>query len=123
MNRILLLLLCLLTPSLGTEEETVQLFFVKDPDVREVLRMYERLSGRKVWVALLVDRWPVKIEAPAGRIERGKAADLIRTALKNSGLELNEDDARNTLVSFSRASLEKAANRSAPVGSLDASGI
>jgi len=95
---VLLSLLALMSRS--QEPEVVQLLFSKS-DVRPVLALYERLTGKPVFARLDVVA-AVTIQAP-NAISRAEAIDLIRkTLLERYGIELSTTDRGETLVAWSK---------------------
>lgn len=102
MNRAFLLLLICTLPctNRAQDADSVTLAFPKN-DVRDVLRLYERLTERPVFVALDV-RAVVTVKSP-GPASRAAAIELIESSLRERyGIELRNTNHGQTLVTWSQ---------------------
>ena len=114
MNRaFLLLLLCMLPcTNRAQDADSVTLAFSKN-DVRDVLRLYERLTGRPVFVALDM-RAVVTVTSP-GPASRAAAIEMIESSLRERyGIELRNNNHGQTLVTWSQDPAYPRRTESAP---------
>jgi hypothetical protein len=96
----LALALCCLPFSAWAEDYTLRLHYSKAP-AHDVLRVYEKLSARPVFIALDLDAL-VTIESEK-EISAAEAIELIRkTLLERYGIELRIHDRGETLAGWSK---------------------
>ena len=98
---LLALAFCLLPLGAWAEDYTVLLRFPK-AQARDVLRIYEKLSAKPVYMALGLDEALVTIESER-EIPSAEAVQLIRkTLLERYGIELRENERGETLAGWSK---------------------
>lgn len=91
---------CLLPLAAWAEDYTVRIHYTKAP-VRDVLRVYEKLSEHPVFTALDLEAL-VTIESEK-EIPSPEALELIRkTLLERYGIELRKTDGGETLAAWSK---------------------
>ena len=114
MNRALLFLLICTLPctNRAQDADSVTVAFPKS-DVRDVLGLYEKLTGRPVFVALDV-RAVVTVNSP-GPASRAAAIELIESNLRERyGIELRNNNHGQTLVTWSQDPAYPRRTESAP---------
>ena len=96
----LALALCCLPFSVWAEDYTLSIHFTK-AEVRDLLKLYEKLSARPVYAALDLDA-VVTIESEK-EIPAAKAVELMRkTLLERYGIELRTNERGETLAGWSK---------------------
>ena len=97
--RIATLLLVAFLTVVAQAEDAIPIVLPK-ADIRDVLSHYERLTGRKVYLALGVVG-SVHIETPQP-IPKAEAVELIRrTLLESAGIVIRDNDRKESFVDWS----------------------
>jgi hypothetical protein len=114
----------------GRAEEAKIPLFINGADVKDVLLLYEKWTGRKVWVTLDL-RGPVFLRVE-GIVSKPDAIRLLRTLLlENYGVELRDSGEKEAFATWSedpkykavRAALIKANSSNPNVGTQPASRV